>query len=73
MEQKLIDGEVGTQYYVLAVVTKSAIENSFKKTMDKSINKLQREAENAATEKAKKQVNQALEMFRKAKKEGLMD
>ena len=72
MEQKIINGKVGFQYYVLAAVPNSEIDNAFKKSVSKNIKNQQREAENAATEKAKKQAEQAIELLKRAKKEGLM-
>ena len=72
MEQKIINGKVGFQYYVLAAVPNSEIDNAFKKSVVKNIKNQQREAENAATEKAKKQAEQAIELLKRAKKEGLM-
>ena len=73
MEQKIINGKVGFQYYVLAAVPNSEIDNAFKKSVGKNIKNQQREAENAATEKAKKQAEQAIELLKRAKKEGLMN
>ena len=73
MEQKIINGKVGFQYYVLAAVPNSEIDNAFKKSVGKNIKNQQRKAENAATEKAKKQAEQAIEMLKRAKKEGLMN
>ena len=73
MEQKIINGKVGFQYYVLAAVPNSEIDNAFKKSVSKNIKNQQREAENAATEKAKKQAEQAIELLKRAKKEGLMN
>ena len=71
MEQKIINGKVGFQYYVLAAVPNSEIDNAFKKSVGKNIKNQQREVENAATEKAKKQAEQAIELLKRAKKEGL--
>jgi len=73
MDQKVINGKVGIQYYVLASMPMSEIDKAYKKSADKNIKTQQRKAENAATEKAKKQAEQAIELFRKAKKEGLMN
>jgi hypothetical protein len=72
MEQKIINGKVGFQYYVLAAVPNSEIDKAFKKSVSKNIKNQQREAENSATEKAKKQAEQAIELLKRAKKEGLM-
>ena len=71
MEQKIINGKVGIQYYVLAAVPMSEIDKAYKKAAGKNIKNQQKEAENAASEKAKKQAEQAIELFKKAKKEGL--
>ena len=73
MEREKIKGELGYKYFVLAVIPNSVIENSFKKSLDKNIEEQQKELKSAATEKAKTQAEQAIEMFRKAKKEGLMN
>ena len=73
MEREKIKGELGYKYFVLAVIPNSTIENSFKKSLDKNIEEQQKELKSAATEKAKTQAEQAIEMFRKMKKEGLMD
>ena len=73
MEREEIKGELGYKYFVLVVIPNSDIEDSFKKSLDKNIEEQQMELESAATEKAKKQAEQAIEMFRKARKEGLMN
>ena len=73
MDQKVIDGKVGILYYVLASMPMSEIDKAYKKSADKNIKTQQRKAENAATEKAKNQADQAIELFRRAKKEGLMN
>ena len=73
MEREKIEGELGYKYFVLAVIPNSTIENSFKKSLDKNIEEQQKELKSAATEEAKTQAEQAIEMFRKAKKEGLMN
>ena len=66
-------GVLGWKYFVLAEIPTSEIEQSFKNTLDKSIEKQQEEAEKAATDKAKKQSELAIDMFRKMKKEGLIN
>ena len=73
MEREQNNGKWGYKYFVLAEIPKSSIDDSFRKSLDKSIKKQQEDVEKAATQKAKEQSERAIDMFRKMKKEGLMD
>ncbi|HIA58228.1 MAG TPA: hypothetical protein EYO46_03485 [Candidatus Lambdaproteobacteria bacterium] len=72
-EREKKSGVWGYKYFVLAQIPKSSIDNSFRKSLDQNIKKQQEEAEKAATQKAKEQSENAIDMFRKMKKEGLME
>ncbi|HJO57160.1 MAG TPA: hypothetical protein QF772_02925 [Nitrospinaceae bacterium] len=72
-EREKKSGVWGYKYFVLAEIPKASIENSFRKSLDQNIKKQQEEAEKAATQKAKEQSENAIDMFRKMKKEGLME
>ena len=72
-EREKKSGVWGYKYFVLAQIPKSSIDNSFRKSLDQNIKKQQEEAEKAATQKAKEQSENAIDMFRKMKKEGLMN
>ena len=72
-EREKKSGVWGYKYFVLAEIPKSSIDNSFRKSLDQNIKKQQEEAEKAATQKAKEQSENAIDMFRKMKKEGLME
>ena len=72
-EREKKSGVCGYKYFVLAQIPKSSIDNSFRKSLDQNIKKQQEEAEKAATQKAKEQSENAIDMFRKMKKEGLME
>ena len=72
-EREKKSGVWGYKYFVLAQIPKSSIDNSFRKSLDQNIKKQQEEAEKAATQKAKEQSENAIDMFRKMKKEGLLD
>ena len=72
-EREKKSGVWGYKYCVLAEIPKASIENSFRKSLDQNIKKQQEEAEKAATQKAKEQSENAIDMFRKMKKEGLME
>ena len=72
-EREKKSGVWGYKYFVLAEIPKTSINASFRKSLDQNIDKQQEEAEKAATQKAKEQSENAIEMFRKLKKEGLME
>ena len=72
-EREKKSGVWGWKYFVLTEIPKSSINASFRKSLDQNIDKQQEEAEKAATQKAKEQSENAIEMFRKLKKEGLME
>ena len=72
-EREKKSGVWGYKYFVLAQIPKSSIDNSFRKSLDQNIKKQQEEVEKAATQKAKEQSENAIDMFRKMKKEGLME
>ena len=72
-EREKKSGVWGYKYFVLAEIPKASIENSVRKSLDQNIKKQQEEAEKAATQKAKEQSENAIDMFRKMKKEGLME
>ena len=72
-EREKKSGTWGYKYFILAEIPKSSIDNSFRKSLDQNIKKQQEEAEKAATQKAKEQSENAIDMFRKMKKEGLME
>ena len=72
-EREKKSGKWGYKYFVLAEIPTSSIEDSFRKSLDQGIKQQEEEVEKAATEKAKEQSKNAIEMFRKMKKEGLIE